>query len=97
MFRKLVQDEDPEIMFRYFKKEIAKGWNSTHFEGRLMLLIKDSERTPSNANLRPISISSTVIKTFEQILKNRLEDILEASMAKQQIGFVRLMGCEVHL
>lgn len=63
--RRLVCSEEKERIFQYFKAEILKGWRSPHFTGRLMLLIKDEEIPPSNSNLRPISISSTIVKTLE--------------------------------
>lgn len=58
------------------------GAKSRHFVGRLMLLIKDGSKPASNSNLRPIAISSNVIKIYEQILKNRIDDVLESSMDK---------------
>ena len=84
-------------LFDYFKKQILKGKDSVHFTGRLMLLIKNEDKPASNSNLRPIAISSNIVKIFEQILKNRTETILENAMDHNQIGFVRQMGCEVHI
>lgn len=55
-----------------------------HFTGRLMLLIKNEDKPASNNNLRPIAISSNIVKIFEQILKNRLGDKLEQAMDKNQ-------------
>lgn len=54
-----------------------------------MLLIKNDDKPASNNNLRPIAISSNIVKIFEQILKNRIGDKLEQAMNKNQIGFVR--------
>lgn len=62
-----------------------------------MLLIKDDSKPASNSNLRPIAISSNIVKIYEQILKNRIDDQLERAMDPNQIGFVKKMGCEVHL
>ena len=52
-------------MFAYFKRQIALGRKSRHFIGRLMLLIKDESKPASNSNLRPIAISSNIIKIYE--------------------------------
>lgn len=49
-----------------------KGVESIHFTSRLMLLVKDSKKLPSNNNLRPICISSSVIKTLETIIMMRI-------------------------
>ena len=59
-------------MKAYIVKEIIKGSQSDHFIGRLLLFIKDAEKIPSASNLRPINISSVIIKGLEQFI---LEDI----------------------
>jgi len=47
------------------KEELVKGVESRHFIGRLLLLIKDGSKPPSIGNLRPITVSSNIIKIFE--------------------------------
>ena len=58
-------------MKKYIQKEFILGERSLHFIGRFMLLIKDSSKLPSIGNLRPITISSTIIKTVEKVIERR--------------------------
>ena len=42
-------------------------------------------------------VTSNVIKTLEKIIENRIGDHLVNGINKNQIGFIKNMGCEVHL
>jgi len=59
---------------------MMKGVHSQHFIGRLLLLIKDDSRPPSIGNLRPITISSNLVKIFEKIIENRCKEKLEENI-----------------
>ena len=61
---------------RYMKRELVKGINSGHFVGRLMLLIKNPDKPPSIGNLRPITISSNIVKIYEKIIENRCKEAM---------------------
>ena len=72
----LEHDDKAEVIFDYFKEQIALGKESIHFRGRLLLFIKNIKSNPSTNNLRPIVVTSILIKTLEKIIVNRVDDLL---------------------
>jgi len=64
----------------YMKTELTKGVRSRHFIGRLLLLIKDGTKPPSIGNLRPITVSSNIVKIFEKVIENRCKEALEKNI-----------------
>ena len=68
-----------------------------HFTSRLMLLVKNPKELPSINNLRPIAISSNLIKIVEKIIFNRIYRKVEPKIHTSQVGFLKKLGCEVHV
>jgi len=64
---------------------------------RLHLLNKLKSGTPSVEDLRPIMISSPIIKLIEAIALRELKDRLEPQIGAAQTGFISGHGTQVHM
>ena len=84
-------------MFEYFIQELLKGKDSRHFRGRMLLLLKKTDKLASLSNLRPITISSVFTKILETIILMKCKDRMIESINRNQIGFIPNLGCEIHL
>ena len=71
-----------EILLKYFKRFIKNGNLGPHTIGRLILIKKKPKEIPNNNNLRPIVISSIIMKLLETILLNNAKQILLNSYSK---------------
>jgi len=97
----ILQDDQPEVreklvsfvnlLFR--KTEIPTPYNCA----RLHLLNKLKSGTPGLEDLRPIMISSSIIKLIESIALKDLKEKLESQICSTQTGFITRLGTQVHI
>jgi len=97
----ILQDDRPEVrgklvsfvnlLFR--KTEIPTPYNCA----RLHLLNKLKSGTPGLEDLRPIMISSPIIKLIESIALKELKEKLESQICSTQTGFITGLGTQVHI
>ena len=73
------------------------GHKSIHFIGRMILFIKDIKKKPSVENLRPITVSSVLVKVLENIVLKRCKNRLLQSLNRNQIGFTPGYSSDIHL
>ena len=91
---------DEELMDSIFKilsnLVQVKGFSKTTFTGRLMVLNKNPGETPNINALRPINITSVLLKIWESIIlakmkailsRNKLNHALLADIDHNQTGF----------
>jgi hypothetical protein len=66
---------------------------------RLIFLNKTATETGKVDNVRPISVDGVIIKLLEAIITTRIEDYIYSNdiLHRNQIGFMRHLGCEVNL
>ena len=77
---------------------LARGSIPTPFcLSRLHLLNKLKSGLPGLGDLRPIMISSPIMKLIESIALNELKEKLEGRITKSQVGFLPKLGTQVHL
>ncbi len=97
----ILQDDRPEI------REKLVGFVNTIFKrtsipipfscARLHLLNKLKSGTPGLEDLRPIMITSPIIKLIESIALKELKERLEPLICSAQTGFLTGLGTQVHI
>ena len=73
------------------------GPKSIHFTGRMILFIKNPLKDPSINNLRPITVSSVLIKVLENIILRQCNAKFLVSLNKNRIGFTPGCSSDIHL